>query len=79
MKSADLPSPLPAAGDQSKSVFVNRLARLIQLHRNFQDDLNPMGLRLLEQSIKATYRDCIDFGAADQAQTLLSRSGLELS
>ena len=79
MKSADMPSsPLPAAGDQTKSVFINRLSRLLQLHRNFQDDLNPMGLRLLEQSIRATYSDCIDFGAGDQAKTLLTRGGIDL-
>jgi hypothetical protein len=77
VKSADLPSPLPATGE-TKNVFVNRLARLIQLHRNFQDDLNPAGQRLLEQSMKATFRDCIDFGAGDQAQALLARSGIEL-
>jgi hypothetical protein len=78
MKSADMPSTPPPAAGATKDVFVNRLARLIQLHRNFQDDLNPLGLRLLERSIRATYRDCIDFGAADQAHTLLVRSGIDL-
>jgi hypothetical protein len=51
--------------------------RLIQLHRNFQDDLNPMGLQLLERSIDATFWDCVDFGAEDQARQLLTRAGLQ--
>jgi hypothetical protein len=73
-----MPSPLSAARDHTKTLFVSRLTRLIQLHRNFQDDLNPMGLRLIEQSIKATCNDCADFGAGDQARAMLAHSGIEL-
>jgi hypothetical protein len=70
-------SPRPASAGQAKNVFVNRLARLIQLHRNFEDDLNSQGVRLLERSIYATYLDCIEFGATDQARMLLVRAGIE--
>ena len=78
MKSAEMPSSRrPAPDGETKGVFVNRLSRLIQLHRNFQDDLNPMGQKLLEHSIRATYRDCVDFGAAEQAKLLLDRAGIE--
>jgi hypothetical protein len=66
-----------ASGPQARSTFVNRLSRLIQLHRNFQEDLNPMGLQLLERSIDATYWDCVDFGAEEQARQMLARAGLQ--
>ena len=78
MKSAEMPSfERSASNTQVRSVFVNRLSRLIQLHRDFQEDLNTMGLQLLERSIDATYWDCVDFGAQEQARQLLSRAGLQ--
>jgi hypothetical protein len=60
-----------AAHDEAKDVFVSRLARLIRLRRDFGDDLNQLGIDLLDRSIYATYRDCIDFGAADEARQLV--------
>ena len=76
MTSAELPFPRSAPEAETKSVFVNRLVRLIRLRQDFQDDLNAIGVELLDRSIYATYRDCIDFGAADQARLLVVRAGL---
>jgi hypothetical protein len=54
-----------------KLVFLNRLRRLIRMRREYREDLNPLGILLLDRSIDATYQDCIDFGAGDQARALM--------
>lgn len=77
MKPAEMPPFQRSASGQTKLIFVNRLARLIQLRRELRDDLNPTGVELLDRAIYATYRDCIDFGAADQARGLMAGAGLE--
>ena len=51
-----------------RSIFLGRLQRLIRLRHEFRGDLNLLGLRLLDRAIDATYRDCIDYGAADAAR-----------
>jgi hypothetical protein len=71
-------SPRSAPESEARSVFVSRLERLIQLRRDFQEDLNPLGIELLSRSIYATYRDCVTFGAEDRARTMMTRAGLEL-
>ena len=59
------------AQDEARDVFVSRLARLIRLRRDFGGDLNQLGIDLLDRSIYATYRDCMDFGAGDEARQLV--------
>ncbi len=72
MKSAERPSSSQGrTGGQIKSLFVSRLERLIRLRREYNQDLNPLGLRLLDRAIYATYCDCIDYGAGDEAQALM--------
>ena len=66
-----MPSPRAEEG-QIKALFVSRLTRLIRLRKEYREDLNPLGLLLLDRSIQATFRDCIDFGAADQARALMT-------
>ena len=73
----DMPSSYRSApDDETKAVFVSRLARLVGLRRDYESDLNSLGIELLDRSIYATYRDCIDFGAADEARELMSKCGL---
>jgi hypothetical protein len=72
MRSSDL-SPLSHTHSATTTTFVRRLERLIRLRREYSQDLNPLGLRLLDRSIHATYKDCIDFGAAEQAEDLLAQ------
>jgi hypothetical protein len=71
MTSSDKPSR-PAEG-HTKTLFVRRLERLMRLRREYVDDLNPLGLRLLDRALYATYQDCVDFGAAREANEIMSR------
>lgn len=69
----DSPSPSPRAEEsQVKAIFLGRLQRLIRLRREYREDLNPLGLRLLDRAIDATYRDCIDYGAAEAARPIMA-------
>lgn len=70
-------SPRSAVELENRTTFVNRLERLIQLRKDFQDDLNLLGVELLHRSIYATFRDCVTFGAGDRAHELMTRAGLE--
>jgi hypothetical protein len=65
-------SPRPAE-DEAKVVFVSRLERLMRLRQDYIDDLNPLGLRLLDRALYATYRDCLDFGAGREANGIMAK------
>jgi hypothetical protein len=71
MKSPEMPSSRAEEG-RSKSFFVRRLERLVRMRKDYREDLNPLGLRLLDRAIYATYRDCIEYGAAAEARALMS-------
>jgi hypothetical protein len=71
MKPSEMPSSQPAEGE-TKALFVSRLRRLIQLRREYREDLNPLGFRLLDRAIDSTFQDCIDFGAADEARVIMA-------
>ena len=77
MQSAEMPSFYRSAPEnETKTVLVRRLDRLIKLQKNFHDDLNALGVELLNRSIYATYRDCVDFGAGTQARLLMAQAGV---
>lgn len=57
----------------TKDVFIRRLERLMRLRRDYMEDLNPLGLRLLDRALYATYRDCLDFGAAAEAKEIMAK------
>lgn len=61
------------AEGQTKDVFIRRLERLMRLRRDYLDDLNPLGLRLLDRALYATYRDCLDYGAVRQANQIMAQ------
>lgn len=68
-------SPKRAAVDPEahvKATFLGRLQRLIRLRREYTADLNPLGLRLMDRAIDATYRDCIEAGCADAARPIMA-------
>ena len=71
MKSSEMPSQKTEG--QVKAVFVRRLERLMRLRKEYREDLNPLGLRLLDRAIYATYRDCLDFGAEQKARQIMAR------
>ena len=72
MKLPEMPSASPADAGLRRH-YVRRLERLVRLRRDFADDLNPLGLALLDRSIQATYIDCVDNGATRAARALLPR------
>ena len=71
MKSSDKPSSPRAKEGEVRALFISRLERLIRLRKDYREDLNPLGLRLLDRSIYATYKDCVDYGAAKEARALM--------
>jgi hypothetical protein len=73
MASSEMPSSPRAEEGQVKAVFIARLERLLRMRKDYREDLNPLGLRLLDRAIDSTYRDCVDFGAADQARAIMSK------
>jgi hypothetical protein len=71
MASSDKPSR--ATEGTTKTVFIRRLERLMRLRRDYLDDLNPLGLRLLDRALYATYRDCLDYGATREANEIMAK------
>jgi hypothetical protein len=69
-----VPEPFPQlrpAGDALGGVYVSRLERLVRLRRDFEEHLNGLGITLLDRSIFATLRDCMESGAGDKARILM--------
>ena len=65
--------PSQTAEGQTKDVFIRRLERLMRLRRDYLNDLNPLGLRLLDRALYATYRDCLDYGANQEANEIMAK------
>ncbi len=55
-----------------KAYFLERLARLSRLRWALGDQLNDLGIELLDRSIYAALLDCIQYGASNEAHSLLS-------
>ncbi len=72
-------SESPRPGADLKEFYISRLERLIRLRRDFERDLNSLGVRLLDRSIYATFRDCVDSGGSRKARVLMDglRAALE--
>ncbi len=68
-----------ATPEQLRDGYLNRLRRLLRLRRDNFEDLNEQGLRLLDQSIFASYCDCLDIGQGDEAKSILKNVRLTLS
>jgi hypothetical protein len=66
-------TPSRSAEGQTKDVFIRRLRRLMRLRREYIDDLNPLGLRLLDRALYATYQDCLDYGADREANEVMAQ------
>ena len=77
MKSSETPSSEGRTEGQLKALFVNRLERLLRMRKDYREDLNPLGLRLMDRAIDATYRDCVDYDAGDEARGVMSRHTVE--
>ena len=66
-------SELPSPSGGLPELFVSRLERLVRLRSEFEEHLNDLGVELLDRSIVATYRDCIETGAGVKAKALIGR------
>jgi hypothetical protein len=51
--------------------YLSRLERLVRLRRDFENHLNELGVDILDRSIYATYRDCVDTGCVDGAREVM--------
>jgi hypothetical protein len=73
MWSHEKPSPADSGEGPTKALFIRRLERLIRLRREYSEDLNPLGLRLLDRSISSTYKDLVGFGAEAEIKGIVAK------
>jgi hypothetical protein len=73
MKSRETPSPAESGQGLTKALFIRRLERLVRLRREYSDDLNPLGLRLLDRAISSTYKDLVGFGAEPEIKHIVAK------
>lgn len=72
MRSSEMPSSRRGSIKEARGTFLRRLERLIRMRRDYREDLNPLGIRLLDRAIEATFQDCIDFGGEKEARNLMT-------
>ncbi len=63
--------PSPPSGALGP-MYLSRLARLVKLRRELDDDLNSLGVDLIERAIGATVKDCIGSGAGGAAAAIVA-------
>jgi hypothetical protein len=73
MRSYEKPSPAESGQGLTKALFIRRLERLIRLRREYSEDLNPLGLRLLDRAINSTYKDLVQLGAQDEVKPIVAK------
>jgi hypothetical protein len=71
-----LPPTMHNESSDLQLTYLRRLRRLLRLRLHHQEELNDEGLWLLDRSIFATYRDCLDSGASFAADEILRTSSL---
>ena len=72
MPSPEMPSSRRTREKEARGIMLKRLERLIRMRRDYREDLNPLGIRLLDRAIEATFQDCVDFGGARAARELMT-------
>ena len=72
MKSPEMSFQSSPSDSELGSMYLSRLARLIRLRRERDDELNRLGVDLIERAIVATATDCADNGAGEAAEALLT-------
>lgn len=60
-----------------REIYLKRLQRLQQLRCRHIQDLNEKGIHLLNRSLFATYCDCRDVGAENEARAILGEINLD--
>jgi hypothetical protein len=61
-----------------KSVYVDRIERLLRLRREHDQELNSQGIRLLDRAIFAAYCACREAGLEDKAKSILFDANLPI-
>ncbi len=61
-----------------KSVYVDRIERLLLLRREHDQELNSQGIRLLDRAIFAAYCACREAGLEDKAKSILLDANLPI-
>ena len=61
-----------------KSVYVDRMERLLRLRREHEPELNSQGIRLLDRAIFAAYCACREAGAEGRAKSILHDANVTL-
>jgi hypothetical protein len=73
MWSHEMSSPAGPGEDLTKALFIRRLERLVRLRREYSEDLNPLGLRLVDRAISSTYKDLVGFGAEAEVKAIVAK------
>ncbi len=61
-----------------KSVYVDRMERLLRLRSEHEEELNSQGIRLLDRAIFAAYCACREAGVEDKAKSILLNANVTL-
>lgn len=61
----------------TRTLYLNRLTRLIGLRNDMTGELNARGKRLVNVCIDATLQDCAWVGASGVALSIVTRGGRE--
>jgi hypothetical protein len=72
MWSQETNSPAGSGEGGTKALFIRRLERLVRLRREYSEDLNPLGLRLLDRAISSTYKDLLAYGAEEEVRPIVA-------
>ena len=73
MRPHEMPSPAGSGEAMTKTLYIRRLERLVRLRREYSDDLNPLGLRLLDRAISSTYKDLVELGVEAEIRHIVAR------
>ncbi len=69
---------LDSDAESLKSVYVDRIERLLRLRREHDQELNSQGIRLLDRAIFAAYCACREAGLEDKAKSILFDANLPI-
>jgi len=72
------PTPASLGPAHLRSVYLQRLQRLLRLRRQHEPELNSQGIRLLDRSLFAAYCACRDVGAEEEARAILRTANIHV-
>lgn len=53
---------------------LSQLERLWTLKSEYAEDLNPIGMRLLDRAIESTFEDCNEAGVGERAREIMKKN-----